>query len=105
MKKATKNDQGKPNYALIPPKSMSEVAKVFTYGAQKYGERNWEKGLAYSRLYAAIQRHLWAYWAGEDLDPESGLPHLAHAAASIFMLLEYQRTHPELDDRADGTTL
>lgn len=44
-------------------------------------------------------RHLWAWWRGEDTDPESGLSHAAHAAWGCFALLEYARTHPELDDR------
>jgi len=44
-------------------------------------------------------RHLTAWWAGEDLDPESGLHHLAHAACCLMFLLEYTQTHTELDDR------
>lgn len=75
------------------------MAQVMTYGKTKYGSHNWRGGLAWSRLLAAILRHVFAYLGGESKDPETGLSHLAHAACGIMMLLEYEETHPELDDR------
>ena len=94
-----KHDTSKLRFDLIPPSSLEELVSVYTFGAEKYEPRNWERGIEYSRIYAAVQRHLSAYWRGQDLDEESALPHLAHAAWGLFALLEYQRTHPELDDR------
>jgi hypothetical protein len=94
-----KYDIGKLRFDLIPPRVMQELAEVYTMGAEKYEPRNWELGIEYSRLYSAVQRHLHCYWTGQNLDEESGLPHLAHAMWGIAALLEFERTHPEMDDR------
>lgn len=94
-----KYDTGKLRFDLIPPKVIQELAEVYTMGAAKYEPRNWEKGIEYSRIYAAVQRHLNQYWAGQNLDEESGLPHLAHAMWGMAALLEFERTHTEMDDR------
>lgn len=98
-KTGVKYDAGKVRFDLIPPRPMQLLAEVYTVGAQKYEPRNWEKGIEYSRVYAAVQRHLHAYWGGQDLDEESALPHLAHAMWGMAALLEFDTTHPELDDR------
>lgn len=94
-----KHDTDKLRYDLVPPKALEKIVAVFTYGAGKYGDRNWEKGIAISRLYAAAQRHLNDFWAGQDLDEESVLEHLAHAATDILMMIELRCTKPETDDR------
>lgn len=94
-----KFDGGKPRYDLIPAYPLDELAKVYSMGAAKYEDRGWEKGIKWSRIFAAIMRHLWAFWRGEDKDPESGLPHVIHAAWGCFALAEYKRTHPGFDDR------
>ena len=65
--------------------------EVLTFGADKYGDRNWEEGISEDRLYAACQRHLLAHREGELLDPESGLPHLYHAFCCLGMLLTLAR--------------
>jgi hypothetical protein len=78
---------------------MFYLVDVYTHGAEKYADRNWENGLHWSRIFAAIMRHLWKWWSGEDDDRESGLPHLAHAAWGCFALLEYGHTWRSLDDR------
>ncbi len=57
------------------------------------------RSIAWGWVFAALQRHLWVFWGGRNLDPESGLPHLTHAAWGCLSLLEYFRTHPELDDK------
>lgn len=86
---------------LVPPRALMELAEVYTMGAQKYAAHNWTKGMKWSRIYDAVQRHLNQFWAGEDMDQESRLCHLAHAAWGLFTLLEFRRLHPELDDRYD----
>ena len=98
----TKHDKGKRRMDLIPIQPLYDWADVLTFGAEKYEDRNWEKGIKWSKIYAAILRHLTMFWKGEDLDPESGLPHLAHAMCGCSFLLEYKRTHKELDDRPKG---
>jgi len=84
-----KHDQGKPRYSLIPPKGMEEFVKVLTYGAEKYDDHNWKKVPdLQSRYYDALQRHVAAYRAGELVDGESGLPHLAHAMCCVAFMME-----------------
>lgn len=64
------------------------------------GNWNWAKGMAWSIPIACAARHLLAMMNGEVLDPESGFPHRGHAMANLIMLLTYQDTFPEGDDRA-----
>lgn len=99
MSEGRKNDGDKIRVDLFPPGVILDISEVLTFGAKKYEPRNWEKGIHWSRVYGAAMRHLLAWWGGEDRDPETGLSHLAHAGCCITFLLEYLRTHPELDDR------
>ena len=98
-----KYDQGKPNIALIPPEALLDIAKVFTFGAEKYGVNNWRidgANTSWSRTYGSIQRHLTSWLAGEDTDPESGESHLTHAATQIMILMTHQTDgHSNQDDR------
>lgn len=98
-KTAMKFDGEKVRLDLLPITPLIGIGKVLTYGAKKYSERNWEKGLKWSRCYAAALRHLFAWWSGETNDPETGLNHLDHALCEIMFLREFTETHPELDDR------
>jgi len=94
-----KDDADKLRMDLVPVHTINALADVFGYGAEKYTAWNWSKGIAYSRIYAAALRHLTAFWSGEDLDAESGKPHLAHALCCLSMLHGMTALHPELDDR------
>lgn len=97
---AMKFDAEKPRMELLDPYAMEQLALVLTFGAhQKYEPWNWTKGLAFSRLIGAALRHLFAFAKGEDLDPESGLSHLAHAMCCLMFLISMTKRHPELDDR------
>ncbi len=84
-----KFDDGKLPYDLLPGDAVEEIVKVLQFGATKYGERNWEKGMKWNRPFAALMRHMWAWWKGEEKDPETGLSHLAHAGCCILFLLSY----------------
>ena len=94
-----KFDEGKPPMGLLDRYALEEVAKVMGYGANKYKAHNWREGLAYSRLYDAALRHIWAFIDLEDNDPESGLPHIAHAICMLMFLLRMTRDRKYLDDR------
>jgi Domain of unknown function (DUF5664) len=96
---ALKFDQNKLPLNLLSTEAMNQTAAVLAFGAQKYAEHNWRKGFAWSRPLAAAMRHLTAFNDGEDKDPESGLSHLAHCLCCIMFLLEFEKTHPHLDDR------
>ena len=86
-------------FDLLPAPALFAIAEVFNYGAKKYAAHNWRKGYEWSLNYAAMQRHLWAFWNGENNDPESGLPHLAHAGFHTMALLTFMEEHPEFDNR------
>lgn len=84
-----KFDSAKPDYSLVPPHALEELVKVLTYGKNKYAKDNWRYlDEAYSRYFAAAQRHMWAMHRGESHDPESGYHHAAHAAACMFFMYE-----------------
>ena len=74
-----KADDDKPRYDLLPPEMLEETAQVLTFGARKYSAHNWAKGASWSRYFSAMMRHMWAWWRGEDDDPETGYSHLAPA--------------------------
>jgi len=100
-----KNDQNiidKPMIGLVPLRAVWEVAKVMSFGAQKYDAFNWKGGIKYMRLINAALRHIIQFTEGEDTDSESGLSHLAHAACCILMLLEMTMDRQDLDDRYKG---
>lgn len=63
------------------------------------GERNWELGYEWSKSFAALNRHLWAFWGGEDIDGETSMPHMIAVAWHALALVEFSITHPEFDDR------
>ena len=98
-----KYDNVKPDLSLIPPEALVEIAHVMTFGAEKYDRDDWRHdggNTEWSRTYASIQRHLTSFWSGEDLDPESGRNHLAHAATQLLILMTHiSDGHLECDDR------
>lgn len=96
---ATKADTGKPPCELLSPIAMIGTANVLAFGAKKYSANNWRKGLAWGRIIGAISRHLYAFMSGEDLDPETGLPHVDHLGCEVMFLQELYRTKKDLDDR------
>ncbi len=90
LKAGTKFDGGKPRMGLLPGAALHAIARGFTYGARKYDDHNWRRGMKWSRLQDALLRHLTAWSEGEARDPESGLSHLAHAGCCLLMLLWYE---------------
>jgi hypothetical protein len=88
--KGRKFDGGKLEYGLLPPLALEETVKVLTFGAQKYERDNWQKVPdANRRYFDALQRHVWAWKQGEQMDPESGIHHLAHAMCCLMFLYEH----------------
>lgn len=97
-----KFDAGKVRMDLVPPEFVFAVAAVLTYGAIKYEDWNWAKGMRKGRLVAAALRHLISYLSGEELDDESGLPHTWHAATCIAMLIGVTLRGVAEEDRQDA---
>lgn len=88
-----KYDQGKVLMGCIPPHAELAIAKVLTFGANKYDRENWRKlDNIQVRYLDATMRHLNAYRRGEELDVESGESHLAHAACCLMFMLEIEET-------------
>lgn len=98
----TKFDQNKPDMTDIPLEAMWAMGQAFTYGQQKYGKNNYRQGMSASRQLAAAIRHIYQHLSGETIDPESGVPHLGCALASIAMACYTIKNHPSLDDRFEG---
>lgn len=85
-----KFDGNKLQYGLLPPVALKATVDVLTFGAEKYEPDNWKHVPDSKRRYFdALQRHLWAWKEGEQMDPESGKHHLAHALCNLMFLYEH----------------
>ena len=98
--KGLRYNEGKTRYDLVPAFAQEEYAKVLTVGATKYKPRNWEDGMAWSKVLASMERHLAAIKSGEDFDQETGILHSAHIMCNAAFLTEYYKICPEGDDRS-----
>ncbi len=101
----TKHDGEKPRWDLVDYEALAGMVAVLTFGATKYEDRNWEKGIKFGRVFGACMRHLTEWWVskmlGKDgIDPETGLSALDHAACCIHFLSSYEkRKMVDFDDR------
>ena len=92
----TKYDAGKARWSLLPFDGLSGIVQVLMFGASKYGERNWEKGIEYDRVFDALQRHLTDWWQKNDKgkgpgkDADTGYSDLWHAGCCILFLITYE---------------
>lgn len=90
----------KPSMHLIPGTALMMLAKVMALGAKKYGAYNWRRAPVPASVYvSAFFRHGYQWFDGEDIDPESGAPHLAHAMACLAILLDAIAQGTLIDDR------
>lgn len=92
-------NEGKSRYDLIHPLAERGLVDVLTKGAEKYAERNWERGMKWSKVLASLKRHIAAFERGEDYDPETGLLHADHIQCNAHFLSAYYRIAPQYDDR------
>lgn len=100
-----KYDGEKPKMHLLPPKATLEVAKVLTFGANKYDEENWRKlDNLQSRYTSGALRHIFAHIDSETLDPESGLSHLAHAICCLLFKLEIELENAKIEEERPRET-
>jgi hypothetical protein len=109
MTEGVKHDTGKPRMELIPPEAMFALADILTSGAEKYGDRNWEMGMGWSRVFGGCMRHAWCWFGGkgparrsfifEDADLETGRSHLWHLMTGVAFLVVYEERGIGTDDR------
>ena len=99
MSEGLKFDQEKPRMDLIDASFLEELGEVLGFGARKYAAHNWRNGIEYSRIIAAIYRHIGAINRGEDIDPESGLPHTGHLACCVMFLSWMMKNRKDMDNR------
>ena len=102
LEEGAKFDEGKTPFDLWSPDALEATAEVLAFGALKYEAYNWAKGISYRRVFAALLRHLWAWWRRDTFDEETGLNHLAHAMCCLMFLLHYTwnaEAYTAFDDR------
>jgi hypothetical protein len=87
MAEGVKYDQGKLRWSLLPLREVEQVVAVLEHGSRKYSDNNWKHVRPKARYFDAALRHFMARLNGEILDPETGLPHLAHAVCCILFLM------------------
>ena len=89
--KAVKFDNDKVDWMILPYDALEEIIKVMEFGARKYARGNFAsgEGLEYTRVLNSLMRHILAFSRGEDLDPETGISHMAHAGCNVLFLLHY----------------
>ena len=98
----TKFDSGKLEYHLLSKDALEGLVRILMFGKKKYAAWNWAKGMKYSRLVDALDRHTKAWFAGEEVDPETGLNHMWHAMCNAMFLAHYvsnPEKYKEFDDR------
>jgi hypothetical protein len=80
---------------------MAEVGVAMLEGAAKYGRHNYRAvGVRTSVYYDATMRHLFSWWEGEDIDPDSGMSHITKAITSLVVLRDAMIQGKAIDDRA-----
>jgi hypothetical protein len=102
---ATGGQKGKKDEELgaVDPTALRILARVAAFGGKKYERSNYLKGYDWSLSFDALQRHALAFWEGEDLDPESGLPHTAHISWHALALTSFLTRGIGTDDRFKGS--
>jgi hypothetical protein len=103
MTEGRKDDQRKDPWHLAPWDAFRCIVLVLRFGAVKYAPRNWENGMAWSRPFSALIRHITAWWLGEKADPETGMSHLWHAGACVLFLIAFELRGVGTDDRPQLT--
>lgn len=93
-----KYDSGKRRMDLVDYSLLDGVADVLTFGANQYGDNNWQK-VETNRYQAALVRHISAYMQGDKVDKDSGIHHLYHAATNIMFLLWKEKEHERTSNK------
>jgi Domain of unknown function (DUF5664) len=86
--------------SCVPMNVVAEMGLGMLEGASKYGRHNYRGvGVRTSVYFDAAMRHLIAFWEGEDIDPDSGVHHVAKALVTLAVLRDSQLRGNCTDDR------
>ena len=96
-------NSGKVRADLIPFDVIWHLSKVLEVGAKKYADRNWELGMSWMSVVGCLMRHLIKFVSGNDIDKETGLPHIDLVMINAVFLSRYFRTKKQFDDRPKST--
>lgn len=96
---ADRFNSGKPQWTMVDFDALEPMVRVLDYGARKYSPHNWKKGLPYTQVVDSLMRHIIAFVGGEDIDQESGLPHVGHISCNAMFLSHMAMFRPDMDDR------
>lgn len=78
-------DTGKPRYDLIPVPMLKRLAELYSRGAVKYGDTNWQLARSdeeLQRFKASAMRHMFQ-WANNEVDED-------HAIAAVWNIFAYE---------------
>lgn len=118
MNEMMRDNSGKPRVSIFPPvvyqlflanvsagkenAFIHAVVEILDFGATKYDLHNWKKAGSWHKCADSAIRHFMKWRAGEEIDQESGLPHLAHYACNLCFLYEFSVYNTGTDDRWHG---
>lgn len=79
---------------------LMEIGLGMMEGARKYGRHNYRvAGVRGSVYFDAVMRHLWLWYEGQDIDPESGLNHITKAMSALHVMRDAMLNDKFTDDR------
>lgn len=90
---------GKRRWSLVDFEALEEMVKVLEFGAEKYDDHNWKKGMSVNEVSESLMRHMFAFLNGEDDDKESGFTHLGHVQCNAMFLSYIMKHKNQFDDR------
>lgn len=96
---ADRHNSGKERWSLVDFEALKPMVEVLAFGAKKYSDDNWKKGLKTKEVCESLIRHLTAYLAGQDNDSESELPEVGHILCNAMFLSHMHLFRPDMDNR------
>lgn len=92
-------NNGKTRFDLIDWEALTGLADVLEFGAKKYSNHNWRRGLPFTEIIASLLRHVSEIMKNQDIDPETQLLHADHIQCNAMFLSWMIRNRPDMDDR------
>jgi hypothetical protein len=96
---ADRYNSGKERWSLVDYEALKPMVHVLAFGAKKYSDDNWRKGLKTKEVCESLLRHITAYLSGQDNDQESGLPEVGHILCNAMFLSHMHLFRPDMDTR------